>query len=637
MANMACEQPKDPVIESVLETKSILTNTTWKLQNYHVSVANNDIPPPILINSNDELIESGNYDLDDILPSGISNPAYFMKFTDDNRILIDSLNTGVFVDIGSTFFIWNDQHIRLAPAGLEKLSYSYYYNSDDKTMSFTVTNEEASRAIDGFTDKFTKYVVNETPNTIGDAIAGIVFNSTALQNSINDFVVQAIAGKLDKLTDFDPEQAADSLAGMLMESLSSVDWQVVLSEAINEELQKFTSFDADALAAVISEEIAEDIQSAFTIDHIYNMLLPYMEGLATQDPETMADNIATLVVQGLFNVFDQENLQKIITPVWEQFTELNSDQVGEIADKFTNVVEDNWINTDVLTEVFLPFTNKISETPISQMGTLAQQMTESLKEAVNALNARFSDLNMAPDYEHIQSVIKGVLVAAKPLISINGPEEVASNIAQLIIDDFLNTENITGAFVSAINYFQAIDSQIAASTIAEWLVGLEGKVEPELIEWLSDKLSPMLQGFDPDYTAFKIAQKVNAFVDEHFTVENIQSKVLPLLQKVTNANTEALANLIASKIIDSDLVKEGITQENIAQILLPVLQGISTIDTTKVSQIIVDALVNSNVFKTLFTQERISKIIAFLLYKEAYNNFKIANNFREATITISHE
>ncbi len=271
------------------------------------------------------------------------------------------------------------------------------------------------------------------------------------------------------------------------------------------------------------------------------------------------------------------------------------------------------------------------------MGTLAQQTTDSLEVLVDKLNNTFSDLNLSPDYDQIETLIKGVLIAAKPIISSKGPDAVAAEIAQLILDNFLNTENIEEAFSAAIHHLQAIDPETAASTIAGWLVNIQQRVSPEIIIWLSQKLSPIIQNFDPEYTSFKIAQKVNAFVEEQFTDENIEAIVLPLLQKITSANTEALANLIADKIVNSDLIKESFTEENIASILLPVLQKISATDTESVAQAIINALVSSNVFKAVFTQERISNIIAFLLYKEAYDNFKIANNFQEATIIISHE
>lgn len=632
---LACEQPMDPVVESVVETNNVLQAYNWVLTDYEVVVKNKDIPPPVLLNLSDSLIEAGNYHLNDMIPPGTDFTKYIIQFTNDKKILVDSANTGDFIDQGGSYFVFNDRNIRLNPSGVKKEIYNYYYNSDQQSISFTLTEEAASRAIDNVNENLSNWVVNQTPNKIGDAIAQKVATSQKLQQSVHDFLVNAIAGKLSDITDFNPENTADTLAGMIISSIDSVNWQSVLSVAINTELQKITDINADSLAPIIAQNIADEIQSVFGVDNIYNIVLPYMDGLASQDPETMANNIATLITQALGDVFDEQHLQQIITPLWRKFTKLDTTKVETIAAKFTEIVQANWLNADTLSTVFLPFTEKIDETPLIQLNNLAQQTTDSLEVHITQLNETFPDFNLTPDYNQIETQIHAILIAAKPVISTIGPDTVAMDIAQMLLNNFLTTDNIQNVFVSAINYLQSIDPATAATTIAGWLVNIQQRLEPELIEWLTDKLSPIIQNFDPEYTAFKIAEKVNDFVNEHFSEENIESKVLPMLQKITDVNTEALANLIAKTILNSSLVQNGITQENIASKLLPLLQDINNIDPQGVSEQIVEAL--GDVFKNHFSPDRLSNIIAFLLYKEAWNNFKIANNFQEATIIFRYE
>lgn len=631
----ACKQPMDPVIESVNETNNTLQAYTWVLTDYQVVVKNPDIPPPVLINVSDSVIEAGNYQLNDMIPYGTDFPVYIIQFTDDNKILVDSANTGDFVDQGGSYFVFNNINIRIKPPGVEKEIYNYYYNSDLQSMTFNLTEEAASRAIDDVNELLTSWVVNETPNEIGNAIAQKVDSSQKLQETVQEFLENAIAGKISDITDFNPQKAADTLAALIMASIDSVDWESTLSDAINTELQKITDINADSLAPIIAQNVADVIQSAFGVDELYNILLPYMDGLDSQDPETMANNIATLIVQALGNVFDQQNLQQIITPIWEQFTKLDTTQVNAIAVTLTDITEANWLNPDTLTAVFLPFTEKIEETPMSQLGNLAQQTTDSLEVHINQLNETFPGLNFSPDYNQIETDIKGILVAAKPIIGTIGADTVAMNIAEMLLNNYLTTDNIEHAFASAIHYLQTIDPETAANTIAIWLENIEQRIEPDLIEWLTTKLSPIIENADPEYTAFKIAEQVNAFVVDHFTEENTESIVLPLLQKITNINTEALANLIAKTILNSSLVKDGFTQDDIANKLLPVLQDIHNIDPQKLSEMIVDAL--SDVFRNNYSPERLSNIIAFLLYKMAWNVFKITNNFHEVTIVISYE
>jgi hypothetical protein len=70
---------------------------------------------------------------------------------------------------------------------------------------------------------------------------------------------------------------------------------------------------------------------------------------------------------------------------------------------------------------------------------------------------------------------------------------------------------------------------------------------------------------------------------------------------------------------------------------LPVLQSISEINPEHLAQAIVDAIVNSGIFEDVITEERVSAIIALLIYNNMWENVKVANNFREVTITLRHE
>lgn len=116
-----------------------------------------------------------------MVPGGTAFPTYIIQFTDDNKILLDSANIGEFVDEGSTYFIFNDINIRLKPNGVDKLIYNYYCDPGEKTMSFTLTEEAAGKAIEQATDQLTKWVENQTPNQIGDAIANLLYNNGKLQ------------------------------------------------------------------------------------------------------------------------------------------------------------------------------------------------------------------------------------------------------------------------------------------------------------------------------------------------------------------------------------------------------------------------------------------------------------------------
>jgi hypothetical protein len=634
LAVFGCKQPLDPVIESVLETNSILQDKDWILTDYTVTVKNPDIPPPMLININDSMIEAGNYHLGDMMPGDSTFPIYIMEFTADNMILADS--SGVFVNLGGEYFVFNGINIRLKPHGVEKLIYDYYYDPENRTMSFTLTEEQASKAIDNATDNLIKDIINERPEKIGEAISNILHNSPRIQNAIKKMIKHGIAGKLPKIFDYNLEHTADTMSVRIRShALDSINWKHILKDAIKHELDKIHNLNSLALAPLMTAQVASEIGSELAIEPIYNAVLPYMDGLGQQEPSIMADLIATLIVHILGDIFSEENLEKIIEPIWEEFTQLSDDQIDTIAAKLTEITQDHWLNVDTLTGVFLPYTELIDETPISGLDALAQQATDSLEVFVDKLNDHFPGLGLNPDYDNIESEIHAILLAAKPIIGTVGPEKVAQDIAQLLVDDFLTTQNIQNAFVSALDFLQTIDPGTAAATIAQWLVNIEEKIGPELTAWLAEKLSPILDNMNHHLTSYKIAQQVHEFTSSHFNQESLRDMILPVLNHVRKINSEALAKHIARAIIEKKLAKEGVSVEVLAQVIRPELNDDGS--GNSIAKKIMQAMADNNMLRSGSSPDLIAKIISLLLYKEAWDNFKIANNFQEATIIIYHE
>jgi hypothetical protein len=148
----------------------------------------------------------------------------------------------------------------------------------------------------------------------------------------------------------------------------------------------------------------------------------------------------------------------------------------------------------------------------------------------------------------MESQIKAILVAAKPVIGlVGGPEKAAQQIAALIKTQFLSTDNLKQVFTSAINTLQNLDPQLVGEKIAAWLTNLAEVISPDIIEYLSEKLSPILDNLDPEFTAFKIAQALNGFIKENVTQENIKALILPAIEFISNINAELVARYIAKQ------------------------------------------------------------------------------------------
>jgi len=505
-------------------------------------------------------------------------------------------------------------------------------------MSFTLTEEQASKAIDNATQKLIDDAIHETPDKIGEAISDILHNSPKIQNAIKKMIEHGIAGKLPKIFDYDLDHNADTMAQMIRSHvLDSINWKHILEEAIKHELHKIHNLNHDTLGPVMTDKIHTEVAKQLTVDRLHQAILPYLGGLNHQDPEEMAHFIATVIVEILGDIFSEENLQKIIEPIWRAFTKLGPIEIDEIAHQFTEITQDHWLNVDTLTGVFFPYTELIDSTPISGLNALAQDATDSLEVFIDDLNAHFDSLNLDPDYDNIESEIHAILLAAKPVIGTIGPEKVAEDIAQMLVDDVFTTDNIHTAFVDVLDYLQTISPETAAETIAQWLVNIEEKVGPELIAWLTEKLSPILDNINQGLTAYRIGNKVHNFVQVDFSAEGLQPVIFPMLQDLRNINGKSLAKHIAKALIHHKITKEEAEEDMIANVILQTLMNHGDNPNDPVSVQMVKALSDHDLLRSGKKHDLLAKVISFILYAEAWHNFKIANNFQEATIIISHD
>ena len=630
----SCEQPEDQVIEAVNETKSLLQGYVWNLEEFTIDVKYEDIPPPVLFSMSDPLIESSVYDLDDMVFDASEMRENTVLFTSSRNVISSKGQIDVLGDSIATYFIFNDRTIRIKTEK-NKFNYSYAYNESKNTMSFTLTSDQAESLIEDVNDKLIKAVSKQTPNKLGDAVAGLLYNNESIQKLINDLVVKALAGKLDFIHDFNPDEAAELLANKIIEQFGKIEWEEELTALLTQELEKITNIDPEYVAGEIAWEVASAINEILSTENVYNLVFPFLDELAT-NPDANAEIISTLIVDLFQDIFSQDNLKPIIANAWRNFTQLNEEQVSTIADTLTSVVEQVWINNENLSQLVLPFTQKIEETSLLQLGNLAAQTTDSIEVLIDNINIRFPDLNLEPDYASMESQIKAIFIAAKPIISIVGAEGVASEVADIVLSAFLSTENLHQVFVAAIHFLQELDPEIVGSVISGWLVNLTDQLAPEAIEYLAGLLSPILDNIDQEYTAFRIAVALNGFISENVTEENIQELIQPAIEFVSNINAEAVSRFIAQKLLSLDIIEDNINEDNIAAILLPVLQSISNINEEELVQTLINAVIASGIFEDVITEDRVSSIISLVIYNGLWENTKIANNFKEATIVLSH-
>ena len=631
----SCEKPEDSVIKAVDDTNEILTTNKWNLEQLKIEVRNEDIPPPLFFNATNAMLGAGIYDLDDTVLDASDMREYEVEFKDDRTIITRNGQIDLLLEeqIG-TYFVFNERTIRITSE--QSLNYNYIYDNDTKELSLIATSETAERVIRKINEKLLDQVANQTPNQIGDLIAGLLFNNEALQNLINDVVVDAISGKLEFINDFDPDQLAALLAADIREALEQVDWQQELTILILNQLEGITNIDIQAVSEAIATAVVDSINEQLSEEQINNLILPYIEQIATNSDQ-VSEAIATLVVDLFFDVFNEDNIQPILVNAWTQFTELDEAQIAEIAGVLTTVIEDLFVNEESISNLILPFTELIDDTSILQMGALATQTTDAIENLVNTLNAEFPDLNLEPDYVSMQNTIRLAYIAIKPVIAITGPDQAADDVANLIISQFLNTQNLNNTFIAALQFLQTINPETAGTTLTQWLLSLEGDISQVLYEQIRDLLSPILDNLDPEATALSIAIALNNFISDNVTPEAIQNLITPLLEEIILNNAEVVASYLAELIVNLDIIKENVTEEAIAQAILPILQSIQDTNVEEVAQNLINAIVDAGVFEDVITEERVSAIISFLIYKSSWDNVLIANNFEEISIILSHD
>ena len=634
--SFSCEQPQDPVIAAVNETNKILSKHDWRLIQFTIDVNDEDIPPPLLFNSSDSLIRQGRYDLNDMVLERDEMIEYTVNFLEDKTITTGNGQLDLLKDDDKiSYFVFNEGAIRIK--GNEALIYDYFYDSNEQTLSLTLDTERASRRIRQLNDKLIGQITSKSPERIGDVVAQILFNNKAIQGLINDFLVDAISGKLSFINEIDPEEASKLLAEEILNALKQVDWEGRLTELLRVELEKLTNIDPDLVSEQIASQVVSVIEEKLSVERINDLILPYIEQIPTNS-EVISEVISTLVVDLFLNSFDESSLQLLIESAWREFTKLSDDKIEVVSDTLAYYVQDIWINSENISNVLLPFTQRINDTPILQMGSLAREATDAIRVLVDTVNELFPDLNLMPDYNNIQSVLRAGFIAAKPTIGlIGGPEAAASSLAELIVTQFLNQEAISSGFKAAIQFLQTIEPEVAASKITSWLVSLELEVGPVIVEYLKDLLSPILENLDPELTAERIATALNNFITSNITKDSVKALVMPILERFTEINADEVARFLAESILELDVLKENINQENIERILLPVLTSLKDTNVDELSQNIINAIVDSGIFEDTITEERVSFIISILIYKASYDNVLIANNFRELTILLAHD
>lgn len=338
--SVSCEQYEDPIIDETLESRDLLQNRAWLLIDYEVTVKNSDIKPPLFLSFNNDSIVSGNYNIKEMIDAGISFPTYKIKFTDENTTLIDSINSGNYLNDG-TYLAFNATGINLGSDNIRTFAYQYLYNTTTETMQFTLDAEGAQRAIDDVNNRFIRNSTDGMPAKIGDAIARALGNPI-VQNKIHDALVQKLAAKIQGwLNDWDPAVAPINLAEKIMQFFKDNDLQGEIDIVINEVLKELFAFHKDTdltgkrkhekTSKVILKDIFDHPDEAYEIstERMAALILPELPVGPVVNPEQISEDIIDAIGPIIKNIFTPERISKIVTKIiydhlWENLKVANN-------------------------------------------------------------------------------------------------------------------------------------------------------------------------------------------------------------------------------------------------------------------------------------------------------------------------
>ncbi|ANQ48970.1 hypothetical protein MY04_1596 [Flammeovirga sp. MY04] len=632
----ACEQPMDPVIETVQNTKSILNEHQWYLNNFEVITKSDDIAPPILWSAaSSDILSGGTYDLSDMVFEDLDNQSFFHQFTTSGDITTSHHDYNFLTDSIGRYFIINDQKIRITNSSIN-LNYEYQYDEDLKQFRLHVNEESAASLIKDANEKLVKYVANGTPDKIGGLVTKLLYHNETVQRLINNALVGWLAGKGEFIEHLPPEETADAISEELFKFLESLEIEAKLSEVLKTELDKIIDFDSDELSRQLSQEIAQLVQSSLSKEKIYDFIYPKLDEIVSS-PEEGADTITSFIMNVISEILTEDRIMPISEKIWDEYTQLDAETISSVSSSITSLLEDNFLNVETFYNIIYPTVSKIEDTSILKMGELAEETTNKIEVIINTINNTFDGIDLNPDYESMTSTLKTAFIAAKPVISLNGgAEKTTQEISELIKNQFLSTEFIHQTINSGLTQLQSVDSETAAPIITSLISALADIASPTIHEYISSKLLLIIDGTDAEYLSFKISKTVSDAITSIVNEENVYGILFPVIDGIANLDTQLIADKIANMIMELDIIKDNINQENVSKVIQEVLINIQDTGVENIVQSLVTALAKSSLFTEVITEERLSLVISLLLYNSAYQDVKVANNFTSATIILEH-
>lgn len=615
--------PNYRVIEKVKDTEILLRNNLWRYHDLEVDVQYEMRAIPLLANVADAngMVQPGKYNSYAIYGNAHRQENYSYQFG-LSKVYRDTSNSDAYYKIGH-YNVLSDKDIRLNPDSLGRFTYEYRYREDDDLFVL-----KSNQLTNGYINDFISKVVADAiltgkPDQIANAVVDKILNSQNVQNAMQQLLYDMIHGRVEELTE-NPEKVSEKLAEIVLQELQDVDWETLVYDKLVEILSQLQVENPEQAAQALAQQMASKIADSVNEADIYNAILPVLQNFEDETLPVLVPQLAQAIYNAMASILSEENIYNSIYPVWESFAQVGVDEISSTADSLGSVLTDYFFDESSLATSLEPFIAALRNTSTLQIPALAQSIIDDkLIPLVDSINTRFPGMDIDPDWNNVKTVLTSVLTVIKSSLAGQTDAEAAAALAQSVIS--LMDGIISNGIESALLQLQDIPADQASQVIAAWVVNLIDVAEPEITDFLNDKLSALADLFSAEETAAELSEQIRNKVLEVFSVSNIYDLILPVMENLSELNVEAVAEKLAEWLTDLGLIEDNISEEQLLSALADIISDlIGEINVDSATQKLVDAILQSNIVNNIdgavLKQLLELKIYEFLLHVEQQLN-----------------
>jgi hypothetical protein len=590
--------PDLDLIYKVKSTEILLRENSWEFNDLIVDVQYEMRAIPLLANvaDDDGMVQPGIYNSLDIFGNDHRQKLYTYQFT-TLKLNRDTAGSGEYHQLGY-YNVLNRTEIRLNPDSAGLATYNYKYSEPEGIFTMTSDHLTNGRINEAMNRMIANAIYSGKPNDIANALINNILGNEVIQDTIQQVLYDLVHGKIDEIAQ-NPEEISEKLSAIIFQKLKEVDWENLVYNKVLALLEELQVDNPEERAQELAVQIAYRIETNVSQSDIYEAILPILQEFENETLPKLVPVISEAIYGVITNLFSEENIYNKIYPVWISFSQVDSSSIVQLADTLGSVITTHFFDAESLAASLIPFVETLQSTGTLQIPAMAQDIIdEVLIPRVDSLNTTFPGLELEPDWDQVKQILTSALTVLKSNLSGLTIEEAAAQLAESIIGIFDSV--ITNGIESAIFSLQDIPAEQASLVIASWIANLVEVAEPEIVAFFEEKLNEVAEMFNAQEVAENLSTIIHNKILEVFSPENIYDLIYPLIEQISEINTEAAAQKITDWLFGMELIKDNFTEEQALEALSSMIsQLIGNINVDEASQKLVDLIMQSEFVKNI--------------------------------------